>query len=293
MSQQSPRISDGGIDGLAAPVLLGIAIVFAGTIPRNILVFTNFAYRPDIPWSVPFIAIYIGAFWCYLAGMGPPRSTSPGRAFLLRAKRLPAPQWIWSLTAGVLGLVALVFGLRLLGRMVHLPEQTTPDLSGVSTFTMVSLLLISAPVAGIVEEAAFRGYMQGPLERRYGLAIAILITGTMFAVVHLDFTPILWPYYVAVAAVYGTVTYLTGSILPAVLLHTGGNIYSNFALWLYGRAEWQTAAGGETLVWESGMDSYFITDLAIFMVAAVIMIPAFMKLAGMKNTAPLIGDDPL
>jgi len=42
--------------------------------------------------------------------------------------------------------------------------------------------------------------MQGPIERRRGLLIAILITGTMFALVHLDFTPILWPYYVAVAA---------------------------------------------------------------------------------------------
>lgn len=31
----------------------------------------------------------------------------------------------------------------------------------------------------------------------------------------------------AVAAIYGTVTYLTNSILPAVVLHTGGNIYSN------------------------------------------------------------------
>jgi hypothetical protein len=64
---------------------------------------------------------------------------------------------------------------------------------------------MGAPVAGIIEESAFRGYMQGPIERRYGLLVAILITGTMFAIVHLDFTPILWPYYVAVAAIYGTV----------------------------------------------------------------------------------------
>lgn len=60
---------------------------------------------------------------------------------------------------------------------------------------------------------------------------------------HLDFTPILLPYYVAVAAIYGMVTYLTDSILPAVVLHTGGNIYSNTDLWLRGRAEWQAPAG--------------------------------------------------
>src|SRR5687767_15536912 len=91
--------------------------------------------------------------------------------------------------------------------------------------TVMALLLMAAPVAGIVEEAAFRGYMQGPIERRHGLVVAILITGTMFAIAHLDFTLILWPYYVAVAAIYGTVTSITGSILPAVVLHTAGNIY--------------------------------------------------------------------
>ena len=84
--------------------------------------------------------------------------------------------------------------------------------------------------------------MQGPIERRFGLPRAILITGTMFAVAHLDFTPVLWPYYVAVAAIYGTVTHITGSILPAIVLHTAGNLYSNFDLYLHGQAEWQAPA---------------------------------------------------
>jgi membrane protease YdiL (CAAX protease family) len=108
---------------------------------------------------------------------------------------------------------------------------------------VLALLLMAAPVAGIIEESAFRGYMQYPIERRYGLPVAILITGTMFAVAHLDFTPILWPYYVAVAAIYGVVAYLTQSILPAIVLHTAGNVYSNLDLWLHGQAEWQKAAG--------------------------------------------------
>jgi hypothetical protein len=98
-----------------------------------------------------------------------------------------------------------------------LPQQRLPNLVQVPEVTVLSLLLMAAPVAGTVEEAAFRGYMQGPIERRYGLTVAILVTGTMFAVAHLDFTLILWPYYVAVTAIYGTVTYLTESILPAVV----------------------------------------------------------------------------
>jgi CAAX prenyl protease-like protein len=74
----------------------------------------------------------------------------------------------------------------------------------------------------------------------------------MFAVAHLDFTLILWPYYIAVGAVYSTVTSLSRSIVPAMVLHTGGNIYSNLDLWLHGRAEWQASSGTATFIWQSG-----------------------------------------
>ena len=131
-----------------------------------------------------------------MSGAGAPEATAEERRASLRANRAPGWVWAWALLAGGLGLVALVLALRLANRMVMLPEQQIPDLSQVPSLTVVSLLLMGAPVAGIVEEAAFRGYMQGPIERRYGLPVAILITGTMFAVAHLDFTWILWPYYV-------------------------------------------------------------------------------------------------
>jgi membrane protease YdiL (CAAX protease family) len=130
--------------------------------------------------------------------------------------------------------VALVLALRLPNRFVALPPQGMPSLGSASKATIVGLLLIAAPAAGIIEESAFLGYMQGPIERRFGILRAILITGTMFALAHLDFTPILWPYYVAVAAIYGIITHITGSILPAIVLHTAGNLYSNFDLYLHG-----------------------------------------------------------
>jgi len=164
-------------------------------------------------------------------------------------------------------------------RMVVLPQQQLPDLSQVPRATVLALLLMAAPVAGIIEEAAFRGYMQGPIERRHGLAIAILVTGTMFAVAHLDFTLILWPYYVAVAAIYGVVTYRTGSILPAVVLHTCGNLYSNLDLWLHGQAEWQAASGPATLIWSTGADApFWIASLALCLVTAA-MVWAYGRLA--------------
>lgn len=238
-------------------VAIGIAILLAGTLPRNAIFAANLRILPDVPWAVPLTAVYLWLFWQYLRGYGPPPETAETRRSRLRANRVTGRVWIWALLAGGFAIVALVLALQLLNRLISFPEQQLPDLSGVPQVTIVALLIMAAPVAGIVEEASFRGYMQGPIERQFGLPIAILITGTMFALSHLDFTPVLWPYYVAVAAIYSTITARTNSILPAIVLHTAGNLYSNFDLWMYGQAEWQTSSGSASLIWQTGADAAF------------------------------------
>lgn len=218
---------------------------------------------------VPVTAIYLWFFWRYLNGDWPGDDTAATRRASLRAHALPLVVWAWALLAGGLGIIALVLALRIANRFVALPDQTLPpELAQVPPITLISLLLAAAPIAGIIEESAFRGYMQGPIERRYGLVVAILITGTMFAVAHLDFTWQLWPYYVAVAAIYGTVTHLTNSILPAIVLHTAGNLYSNFDLWLHGRAEWQAGTTTGSL-W---MQAATLAIIVIVMVWAYAML---------------------
>jgi membrane protease YdiL (CAAX protease family) len=192
--------------------------------------------------------------------------------------------WARALLAGGLGIIALVFGLNLANRMVILPNQDAAVFAGIPAVTVWSLLLAAAPVAGIVEEAAFRGYMQRPIERRHGPAIAILITGTMFAVAHLDFTPILWPYYVAVAAVYGAIAFLTDSIWPAIVLHTAGNLYSNTDLLLHGKAEWQASAGPSALVWATGVDHAFAVTMVAFLVVSAVAWLAYRRLAAAATT---------
>jgi membrane protease YdiL (CAAX protease family) len=265
----------------------GLAVVLAGTLPRNLLFAANLRHHPELPWAVPLAALYIAAFWGYLAGFGPPASTSALRRASLRARALPPRLWAWSLLAGGLGIVALVLLLRVANRLVELPRQALPDLAGVPPGTVLALLLAAAPIAGVVEEAAFRGYMQGPIERRWGLPAAILITGTWFALVHLDFTPVLWPYYVAVAALYGTVTSLTRSILPAIVLHTGGNLYSNLDLWLHGQAEWQSAAAAAPRIWQGGADAAFYAAAAAFLAVAAAAGWAYARLArAARETRP-------
>lgn len=268
-------------------VIIGMLVMIAGTIPRNVIFVTNLRYYPNFPWAVPLAAVYLWFFWRYLNGAYPPESTAEERRTSLRANRVSLRVWVWSLLAGGLGIVALVIALRVANRMVLLPQQQLPDLTQIPKFTILSLLLMAAPIAGIVEEAAFRGYMQRPIERRYGLAIAVLITGTMFAVAHLDFTPVLLPYYVAVSAIYGTITYLTDSILPAIVLHTSGNIYSNIDLWLHGQAEWQAASGTAELIWQTGTDASFWVSLIALFIVGTATVGALFKLARAVRKSPV------
>lgn len=96
---------------------------------------------------------------------------------------------------------------RLTARLRHAGLRANPLSSEVWGMSLL---------AGVVEETAFRGYMQGPVERRHGPIVAILVTGVIFGLLHYNHHPAsvfaMLPFYIAVAAVYGGVTYLTNSI---------------------------------------------------------------------------------
>jgi hypothetical protein len=80
--------------------------------------------------------------------------------------------WLWPLISGGLGLAALVLMLRLVNRLIALPPQVLPDFGGLTR----DRRLAAGPGGagcGVIEEASFRGYMQGPIERRHGITLAI------------------------------------------------------------------------------------------------------------------------
>jgi membrane protease YdiL (CAAX protease family) len=83
------------------------------------------------------------------------------------------------------GFGALLALLAVAARLVSLPSSppipTPPEMPVV---TAVLLIVMQSIVAGVTEEAAFRGYMQGMVERRYGIATAILVNGTLFGLLH-------------------------------------------------------------------------------------------------------------
>jgi membrane protease YdiL (CAAX protease family) len=182
-----------------------------------------------------------------------------------------------ALLAGFVGLTFVVLLQRVLSRLVSLPQQQVPDTLQYPVGTVLLWVLMSAVVAGVAEEASFRGYMQGLIERRHGPIVAILVTGSLFGLAHFthpEVTAVLLPYYLAVAAVYGALAYLTNSILPSVVLHAGGNVLSAFDLFTRGRAEWQASPTPKPLIWVTGPDASFWIwlSLAVLVGAAAVFL---------------------
>ncbi len=269
-------------------VLTGVVVAGAGTIPWAVLVSANSKHWSAVPWAVPPAALYLWLFWRYVQGAGWPRSTAEARRTNCRANCLSAEVWGAALFAGGLGLAALVLFLRVLNRLVRMPVQPTGDVSHIPFLTLVVWLLMGSVVAGVVEEASFRGYIQGPIERRHGPVVAILVTGSLFGFAHFTHPEvglILMPYYLAVAAVYGALAHLTNSILPSMILHAGGNVLGYMDLLAGGRAEWQAPSSPKPLIWQTGTDaSFWISCMAALVIGAA-TVWAYAKLASIARKA--------
>jgi membrane protease YdiL (CAAX protease family) len=269
-------------------VLTGTVVAAVGTTPWAALSWANLKYWPAVPWAVPLTALYLWPFWRYLQGAGRPRSTAQARRMNLRANRLSEEVWGAALFAGLLGIATLVLFLRVLNRMVRLPQEPLPDLSHVSLVTLFFILLTGSAVAGIVEEASFRGYLQGPIERRHGPVVAILVTGTLFGFAHfthLEVTLSLMPYYLLVAAIYGALAWLTNSILPSMVLHAGGNFLGGIGLLARGHREWQASSSPAPLIWETGTDASFWISCVVVLIVGAAAVWAYAALATVARRA--------
>jgi membrane protease YdiL (CAAX protease family) len=270
-------------------VLLGLAAAAAGALPWAALVSANTRHLPALPWAVPLMAIYLWLYWRYLVrGRGWPQFTAAARRRNARANPLPPTVWGPALLAGLLGLGSVLLLQGVLGRLVTLPQQRELDVSRHPLVTVLLWVVMSALVAGIVEETSLRGYLQRPIERRHGPVIAVLITGGLFGLAHFthpEVGVVLLPFYLAAAAVYGALAYFTDSTLPGMVLHAGGNLFSAFDLFTRGRSEWQLSPETRRLIWESGPDLAFWGNVAALVVVGGLTVWAYSRLRRATSAA--------
>ena len=165
-------------------ILIGFLVSTAGVLCWSVV-----ATFVPFPWA--FI-LMIGILVVYLAIFSGRRWFSTSKAFRrfnFRQLRLSGATWIYALLAGVLIVVIEQSGLVVTFRLLEFPaERFTSEyafLDGVPLWIAWMVIAMISAVAGICEETGFRGYMQKPLEDRYGPVKAIGIVSLVFVAVHL------------------------------------------------------------------------------------------------------------
>jgi membrane protease YdiL (CAAX protease family) len=117
---------------------------------------------------------------------------------------------------------------RLIHRFFPMPEEWMEALVNLMTIDSFgdAVLLFSSAVlmAGIAEEMLFRGLIQRTLEHYRDPAMGIVLSSVFFALVH--FNPWTAIQITLLGLVLGYLTWRTGSIVPAVILHSVNNLLS-------------------------------------------------------------------
>jgi uncharacterized protein len=188
----------------------------------------------------------------------------------------------------MLGWAALVPLTAILSRIVTLNQAKPINLpDGMPFITGFILIVMASIVAGVVEEAAFRGYMQGPIERRHGPVVAIVLMGTLFGLAHFNHhgsaVLAVLPFYLAVSAIYGTIAYLTNSIWPSLVLHAVGDVFALSRMWLTGQGYWELTATAPRSIWETGPDGAFWASVAALILLGSAAVWAFTALASISR----------
>ena len=263
-------------------LLLGFLIMNVGVYGYSLLVRLNLAFLPIVPWAAAIMVPLLWAYWQYLGGRWWPRATSEARARCLRARPLPRRAWRWVLLAGVSGIVfTLNFGL-LWQRHADVymdPSGMIPE--GIPWWMLLPSLAMVSIVAGFCEEAGVRGYLQGMIERRHGVILAVAISAAAFTYAHFGHE---WgvgmavPFFVS-SIWYGALTVIARSIWPMVAVHIGLDAY------LFGTALFIGSDRPAPLS-ATGLDATFWATAAVAAAALATLVLALFRLSVVMRDVP-------
>jgi membrane protease YdiL (CAAX protease family) len=219
---------------LAVALVMGLTISLVGTLPWVVLMRLNVREQPESPWAAAATACWLIVMLVWLSGRGWPRRTSAFRRFHCRLWRPQPGAWSGDSLATILSLICAMVGLSVVYVVIGASRPPVDVSAYPTTAVRFSVLLMGPAVAGVVEEMAFRGYMQSHLER-IGPTFAILVTSTAFTLLHathgLAYLLAVAPGFFLASVVYGYLALKSGSILPGMALHFAGDLaFAYFAL---------------------------------------------------------------
>lgn len=217
--------------------------------------------------SILFMVVPLWLYWKFFSGAWPENYAKP-RAERFRLVNLSTRAWKFGLFAALLFVVIVQASFVITFRIIPLPDSFSSQYGVIETlpkWVAWLAVVMSSLVAGICEEVGFRGYMQVPLEKRFGSRIAIVIVSVIFVLIHLDRAwalPVL-PVIFCASVLLGIIACRTNSLIPGVIGHTILDVFDYSFWWthLMGNRSWRT-------VDVSGLDAHFIFWCSLFLTSA-------------------------
>jgi membrane protease YdiL (CAAX protease family) len=253
-------------------VTLIVQVVWTGLLSANL------ASSPAVPWSVVVMAVLLWAIWRYAGGAWWPAATRAAREEYRRARRVSQPVFVWTMVAGFLGLGALISLWIVLVQLVKVPGNPTSNFTACPALTVATTLVMASLVGAITEEIGLRGYMLTRLEKAVGGRLAVVIVALAISPAHgltQGFVIPTLAWYLLADLMFGALSLLSRSIVPAIVVHAIGLLAFFAVVWPTDRYRHTASllnAGG--LFW---------TEMAICVVLAALSVLAFRRLASITR----------
>ena len=259
-------------------IILGFSISTIGVLTWSVL-----ATFVPMPWSFILMMGILWMFWKYFSGNWWPNSTKEFRKENFRKHKLPPRKLLFGLLAALFIVVIEQSGLIVTFRLIEFPaERFSVEYSFLENVPLwvawLVVIMISA-VAGICEEIGFRGYMQVPIEKKYGPFAAISIVSVVFVLVHLHQAwsgPILIQIFF-ISVLFGSIAYYSGSLIPGIIAHIIMDVF-NFSFW-WTKIGWQF---DKETIYKTGMDLQFLIWSLIFIFSIALFVLLLRKLRLLK-----------
>jgi len=270
---------------LKVPLVIRSILIGFGVSSLGVGIWVLLGTNIPTPWVVVPMGVILILYWMYFSGKWNPVNTQVFRRFCMRQINLKRPVWIWGMLAAFLLFILWHAGWILTFRFVEFqPEifKTASYLNDLPAWAAWLIIIMASLVAGICEEIGFRGYMQTPLEQKYGPIVGISITSLVFIVIHLHQAwagGILVQFFFMVFMV-GYLAYSTNSLIPGIIAHVSLDII-NFSYW------WSDVIGTfeHKPISMTGVDNHFIFTVVVVLLSILLFIVAIRKLLKLKDIA--------
>lgn len=158
----------------------------------------------------------------------------------------------------------IVLFMSLFGVELTSPEMLRPE--GVTGF-LLSVVKV-AVTAAVAEEISLRGCVMQNL-RKYGDGFAVVMSAVTFGIMHMNMVQA--PFAIIVGLILGYITVKTGSIWPAIIVHSLNNLFSTVVSYL---TDW-------------GVKQELLNAVYSFVIYALIAVGALCGLLFMKRVKQL------